>query len=248
MDEILELKTLWKTVFGDPRETIDAYFSAFYSPELCVEERSDGHIISACHIMPLGDLVFPDSSRERCAAIYALATHPERRGRGAASRVTEEAVNRAKQQGYSSVILHPATEKLFGFYKKRGFRTAFRTRGILTARDCATEPERVSPAEYRALREDLLKGKLHVDHDERSLAFQDALCTLFGGGLFRTDGGCFIAEGSEIKELLGGNDAAGTAFSGLPGRAPCGENDGIPFGMIYGDRPAEDGWMGPVFD
>ena len=247
MDDTLELKALWQTVFGDPPEVIDAYFSAFYSPELCVEERSDGHVVSACYLMPLGDLVFPDGSRERCASVYALATAPERRGRGAATRVTEEAVKRAEEKGFSSVILHPATEKLFGYYKKRGFRTAFRTRGLLTERERTADPVRVSPADYRAVREALLAGKLHVDHDERSLKFQETLCFLAGGGLFRTDGGCFIAEGSEIKELLGGS-AAGTAFSGLPARAPCGDDEGIPFGMIYGARPAEDGWMGPVFD
>ena len=247
MEDTRELKTLWQTVFGDTPEVIDAFFSAFYTPEFCVEERSDGHVISACYLMPLGDLVSPDGSRERCASVYALATMPERRGRGAASRVSEEAVRRAKEQGFSSVILHPATEKLFGFYKKRGFRTAFRTRGLLASKECTVEPVRVSPAEYRALREEILRGKLHVDHDERSLKFQETLCTLAGGGLFRTEGGCFIAEGSEIKELLGGS-SAGAEFSGLPARAPCGADEGIPFGMIYGGEPAEDGWLGPVFD
>ena len=154
-----------------------------------------------------------------------------------------------KSGGEGILISDPASSdgKAFRLYKKRGFRTAFRTRGLLTERERTGDPERVSPAEYRAVREALLAGKLHVDHNERSLKFQETLCSLAGGGLFRTDGGCFIAEGSEIKELLGGS-AAGTAFSGLPARAPCGDDEGIPFGMIYGAKPAEDGWMGPVFD
>ncbi len=247
MDGTRELKALWRTVFGDPSEVIDAFFSAFYAPELCVKELSDGKTVSACYIMPLGDLVYPDGERERCASVYALATLPELRGRGAATRVTEEAVSRAKELGFKSVVLHPATEKLFGFYRRRGFRTAFRARGLLAAKECTSEPERVSPAEYRAIREELLRGRLHIDHDERSLAFQDTLCTFSGGGLFRTAEGCFIAEGSEIKELLGGA-CTGTLYSGLPARTPCGDGEGVPFGMIYSERPAEDGWMGPVFD
>lgn len=252
MGDIRALKELWKAAFGDPDEVIDAYFSAFYSPERAVFEKLGGEIVSACHIMPLGELALPCGEREKCAAVYALATLPAYRMRGLAARVTENAVRAARELGFSSVVLHPAEKKLFAFYEKHGgFETMFRVSesrpaagGIMAA------PERMSPAEYRAIRERRLRGRLHIDHDERSLAFQETLCALSGGGLFRAGDGCFIAEGEEIKELLCAEDACGGGYGAA--RMPASSDAGKPFGML--SRPGgtqglpADGWMGPAFD
>jgi len=210
MDEVRGLKRLWRDVFGDGDEVIDTYFEYFYSPELAVFEKCGTAVAAACHIMPLGLLVLPGGEAEPCAALYAIAADPARRGEGFGARVTETAVRRAHDMGYSSVVLHPAQESLFGFYEKHGgFRTAFYAQErSICGNGAAVPARRVSPAEYNELRETQLKTRLHIRYDVRCMEFQKRLCALSGGGLFALpDGGCMIVESERgnvrVSELLG---------------------------------------------
>ena len=43
----MELKSLWKTVFGDTDDYIELFFDTFYSPELCAVCKCGGKTAAA---------------------------------------------------------------------------------------------------------------------------------------------------------------------------------------------------------
>ena len=111
-----ELKSLWKTVFGDPDSFIDAFFAIAYSPDRCRYVEENGQAVSA--------LYWFDCEYEggKLAYIYAVATHPDHRGKGLASRLLEETHAHLKALGYAGAVLKPA-KGLFPFYERLGYQT-----------------------------------------------------------------------------------------------------------------------------
>ena len=72
------------------------------------------------YILPVGDLASSGRScGPNCAMLYAIATLPEYRGHGYGEAVTRAAAELAVQKGFPAVVLKPADDGLFDFYKKR---------------------------------------------------------------------------------------------------------------------------------
>ena len=74
-----DLKQLWKTVFGDPDSFIDTFFAVAFSPDRCLFFEDSGKIVSALYWFDC------EYENGKLAYIYAVATHPEHRGKGLAS-------------------------------------------------------------------------------------------------------------------------------------------------------------------
>ena len=118
---------------------------------------------------------------------------------------------------------------------------------------------RLSPGEYRDLREELLAGTAHIDLPREALAYQAGACALApGGGLYavQTPHGraALCAEGMEsgellVKELLCPPEDLDWVVERLPGllprwssawRTPEGTH---PFGMLkWLDPELERSW------
>jgi GNAT superfamily N-acetyltransferase len=144
------LKSLWKTVFGDPDSFIDTFFRIAYSPDRCRFIEEQGQIVSA--------LYWFDCEYEggKLAYIYAVATHPDHRGKGLASRLLLETHDHLKALGYAGTVLKPATG-LFSFYEKLGYETSGYIH-VFTA-DAADSPlplRQISADEYGHLRKAFL--------------------------------------------------------------------------------------------
>jgi predicted acetyltransferase len=144
------LKKLWKIVFGDPDSFIDTFFEVAFSPDRCRCMEENGQIISA--------LYWFDCSYDggKLAYIYAVATHPEHRGKGLASRLLEETHDHLKAQGYAGCVLKPA-EGLFPYYARLGYVTSGFVRRF--AAEAGSKPAQIrelSPAEYSRLRREYL--------------------------------------------------------------------------------------------
>lgn len=119
--------------------------------------------------------------------------------------------------------------------------------------------KRLTPEEYRDLREGLLAGTAHIDLPQEALAYQAGACALApGGGLYalRTPHGraALCAEGMEcggllVKELLCPPEDLDWVLERLPGllprwsfawRTPGGSH---PFGMLkWLDPELERSW------
>ena len=235
-EHINSLKHLWHTVFGDAPSVIDAYFDAFYSPDLTAVEYADGELAGAAYVMPAGELVNGDS-KSKCAHIYAVAVYPEFRGRGFGITVTNRAVDLAKKAGFTAVVLHPAEESLFGYYEKHcGFKTCFSadTKSGLSG-------ENLTPTDtetYQSCREKFLKDIPHIALSRDILDFFQKC----GGTLYTSETGCAAVENIDgtayYREALGGfcADTPNSVFS-CPGRS-------IATGMIHESADFDFGWMG----
>jgi GNAT superfamily N-acetyltransferase len=110
------LKKLWRLAFGDSEETVDAFFATGYAPDRC-RCMMDGETVAAA-------LYWLDSSceGEALAYIYAVATHPDYRGRGLCRRLMEDTHAVLKARGYAGAVLYPADGTLRQMYGKMGYR------------------------------------------------------------------------------------------------------------------------------
>lgn len=247
-EDIPALRALWHTVFGDALADIDRFFDVFFSPDLAAVAGPAGAPVSAAYAVPVGELVLPRPGPDRhavrrygCAMLYAIATHPDFRGRGCGEAVTREACGLAIRAGCPAVVLKPAEDGLFEFYEKRtAFRTFFETCSGTINRADLPEPRLLSaaqatPEEYRALRNIFLEGAVYIDIDERALNYQNALCGGAGGLVRlidadgRRDAGCAIVEPDgdvvRIKELLPGGAMTEEAVAAIAERFPAGRYD-----------------------
>lgn len=252
MELLHSLKSLWHTVFEDDFETINAFFNAFPMKDLAATEFVDGQLAAAAYVLPFGEYV-AGGKRTPCAHIYAVAVHPDYRGRGLGVSVTNKAAALAESLGYNCVVLHPAERSLFDFYEKHcGFKTCFSA----SNRELSiTEPSEqkalpVSAEEYRAVRERFLADIPHIDISEKVLKLFQA----FGGRLYAFPDGCCAAEETPgttfFREIIGGDE-----FLKLPPAAqmtdnrravllsPC-EFGGESFGMVKGTSAFPNSWMG----
>ena len=254
MELLHSLKSLWHTVFHDDFETIDAFFSAFPMEDLAAVEFVGGRLAAAAYVLPFGDYVCCEK-RTPCAHIYAVAVHPDYRGRGLGVSVTNKAAALAESLGYNCVVLHPAEKRLFDFYEKHcGFKTGFsaikQETAIAEKSDRKAVP--VSAEEYRAAREGFLSGIPHIDISENILTLFQTL----GGELYAFPECCAALEQSSdtayFREIIG---SAG--FLQTPHLAqmtdkkravllsPCKNGDsGVPFGMVKGTPDFPHSWMG----
>lgn len=251
MDEIKKLKTLWHTVFHDSAAVIDEFFTAFHMDRLAAAEYCGGELAAAAYVLPFGELVLPDSSCCGCAHIYAVGVRPDMRGRGLGAEVTNKAYELAQNLGFPAVVLHPASDSLFDFYRKHcGFSVAFTVCVSHTAVYHAGAPmlSPVCAEEYREAREAALSGIPHIAVSPRVLS----LFTRLGGRLYTFDGGCAAVEESGemacFRELISAPDTcaplpAMTNLSDAVVSSPCADG-GVPFGMLRGMDFSEAGYMG----
>lgn len=123
----MECKRLWQTVFGDEDRFIDEFLINHYSESGMLRMvDSQNRYQSMLHIIPFNCEI------GRVAYIYAVATHPEARDMGHATRLMRAAMERIHKDGYNAAILIPSEEWLIEYYKRFGFEerkipTIFRT-------------------------------------------------------------------------------------------------------------------------
>lgn len=207
--DILCLRALWKLAFGDEDAYIDHFFAGYYAPErmLVLEEEGQIQAMAAWFDMPV---VLADGTKVPSAYLYAVATHPDCRGRGLAGQLLAFADRWLKERGFACVTTVPARPDLHKFFARNGFEEYF----VLEQQEHIPQPGKntavlkpVDADEYGILRERMLVGTDHVCYSPEALNYQAGVCTLSGGGLYRAGRqGCACVErsGDEVfvKELL----------------------------------------------
>ena len=272
--DIPELKSLWKTAFGDGDQYIDMFFDDLYRPENTLVCCVEGRVASAAYVVELGEFVTAGGDRRPCRAVYAFATLPELRGMGLGSAVIERAADMSCRDGAVGVIC-PAQYSLFDYYRSRGgyrdhfyiYEASSSGQGMLAYGSA----RRVDAQEYSQIRRRLLKGRDYIDFSPEAMRFQEKICTMSGGGLFSVAAsGVRCAAAAEMRdgEILIKELVVPTGTLHMPAlitaralgkesftyRTPVrpGE-EGIPFAMARGisDGEEEDtglGWYGFAFD
>ena len=178
--DIPQLKALWKLVFGDTDQLIDSFFSHLYPDCRTAVIEEGGTIVSTAYAVAL----------ENCRYIYAVATHPDRRGQGYGEVVTMAAA------GGEPVYLYPASEGLRGWYQRRmGAQSICMAPGRQ-----ATPTREISAETYHRARETLLRGIPHAIYTPAFLRFFGS----FGRFYETANGICAMDNDGNIKEALPG--------------------------------------------
>ena len=125
-----ELTQLWIESFGDDREYVDFYFMNRFCENDMLVYLLDGKPVSMISMLPAYLCVDTQSDsagldllekRSPIRYIYAVATLPAYRGRGYAKTLILEAYRLLQ----IPLVLEPATKKLFDYYQRMGFHSAF---------------------------------------------------------------------------------------------------------------------------
>ena len=122
--DIPALKGIWKKVFGDTDAYIDRYFSELFQKiQIAVLRSAQNKPVSMLSMIP----VCLSTGKQKLPGhyIYAAATLPEYEGQGIMTGLLEFCCKRAAVAGDAFSCLVPASDSLFRFYEKRGYRTLF---------------------------------------------------------------------------------------------------------------------------
>ena len=219
------LRKLWKTVFGDTDTFWDSFFTVAYSPERCKYYAQDGEAICALYWF---DCTYDGG---KLAYIYAVATHPDHRGKGLASRLMEETHAHLRSLGYAGAVLKPANG-LFPFYERLGYETCgYVSRFSAEANSAPIILTELTPEAYAAARCEILPRNM-IDPDITMLALLSTYARFyaFSGGVF-----CVAAEEPVIFEYLGDSNFIPGVLAALNinnAEIPTFGND-IPFAMWH---------------
>ena len=246
-EDVPAQRELWKLAFGDSDAYLNNFYRTYYRSDRVILLEEDGAVRSMTAWFDT-TLVLPGQGEHRSAYLYAVATHPDCRGRGLAAALLAGADEYLRSLGIPAVTTVPAERSLHDFFGANGFRECFRILGgTLWCEEIPVPPSNVlrpaSPAEYGRVREELLKDIPHIAYPEDALAYQAGCCALGDGGLFvgDTPAGpvCLCAERADdelviVKELLGPAGMGRAVFPDLPRIAPARRWE------IRGPRPRDE--------
>ena len=80
------LRDLWKLVFGDGDDFLEVFFGTAYAPERCLCIMDADTAAGALYWLPCDNYAY----------IYAVATHPDHRGRGFAKKLVRAVLETAE--------------------------------------------------------------------------------------------------------------------------------------------------------
>lgn len=269
-------RELWALAFGDSGAYVDNFYNNYYRPERVLVLEEDG-VVQAMTAWFDTDFVISDQERYKAGYLYAVATHPDARGKGFAGKLLQYADTYLKEvQGFQAVTTVPAQPSLHHFFGANGFRECFtHNQLVLGKMDEETvknlELIAISACEYGSLREELLRNVKHIAYPVDALEYQAGCCAISGGGLYKLQTAAGIsllcAEGMEdgslmLKELLSGQNRENNVKNGLLQVLPAFKGrirvpgGGTKFGMLKWLAPeleakwdwSEQAYMGLGFD
>lgn len=223
--EVLEgLKSLWQSAFHESMDVIDGFFRSAFSPDRCRYLAENGNPICA--------LYWFDCEYEggKLAYIYAVATHPEHRGKGLASQLLKDTHAQLKAQGYAGAVLKPA-DGLFSFYARLGYVTSgYISRFTAVSGTVPASLTSLSPEDYGILRRTFLPQNA-VRQEGITLEFLHTFAEFYRSSDAIL---CVSREEPVIFEYLGNPHAAPGILAALgvqSAEIPTAGND-IPFTMF----------------
>lgn len=222
-----ELLSLWKDIFGEHDGFWEMFLETGFAPGHCRTILREERLAAALYWF---DVSCED---QRMAYLYAVATHPDFRGRGLCRALMADTETHLKANGYTGILLVPEKEGLRRMYAKMGYRNCTAVSEFTcTAGDSAAAVRQVSLEEYAALRRTLLPPGGVVQEGE-SLSFLAVQAQLYAGE------GILLAAWQEegflhTMELLGDPGAAPGILNALG--FPEGDfrtpGEGKPFAMF----------------
>lgn len=110
-EDFFDIINLWNTVFGDSKQVIESYLERFFDRVLLFYE--DDTLAGMLSLLPIS------TGKETGFYVYAVATDERFRSKGIATKLIEHSKKLCGEDKF--LILVPASESLFEFYKKFDF-------------------------------------------------------------------------------------------------------------------------------
>ena len=151
LEQIPQLRNLWKEAFGDTDTFLDAFFETAFSPRRCRCITEQGTVKSVMYwfTVTCGD--------QRYAYLYAVATAKDSRGRGLFSALLDDVRQVLLEEGYAGILLVPESESLARMYEKFGFTACSHCREfVVDAGKFAVPIREIGAEEYARLRRRML--------------------------------------------------------------------------------------------
>ncbi len=123
-EDVNALKILYQKCFDDSSEYTDLVFSNLLEFGDVILYELDGDIASMMFMIPL-KLRLDSSVVIDCNYIYAACTNPEYRSLGIMGKLLQGSSKLAVKIGQDISCLVPASESLFEYYGKKGYKNAF---------------------------------------------------------------------------------------------------------------------------
>ena len=246
LQQIPEMRMLWKEAFGDSDAFLDTFWRTAFSADRCRCVMVDDRLAAALYWFDC------EYMGNRLAYIYAVATGREYRGRGICHALMEDTHDHLAALGYRGTVLVPGSKALFDMYAGMGYGGMMQLREIsCAAAEKAVALQPVDAKTYGRLRRAMLPGNAVIQEKE-NLDFLQTQAELYAGQDFllaaRREGDALLGI-----ELLGNKGAApeilrtlgyGHGVFRMPG-------EGKPFAMYRelgaGDTPAP-AYFGIAFD
>jgi predicted acetyltransferase len=219
-NEINKLKELWKLCFGDEESYIDFYYKYRFKQSETLLLFENNQIASMLTMMPL-ELVLQNNRIYKTTMLYAIATHPNYRGKNLATQLITQSNKYIKSNNECLSVLVPASQPLFAFYYNQNYKDGFYIRENLLSyksiqllsseilEKCNLAP--ASADKYNYVRNKILSGKIFIKYSDEDVAYQKKLCQETNADIyilnFECAQGCVIIEKLSpkkifIKELL----------------------------------------------
>ena len=123
MKDIEQLKSLWKSLFGDSEAFISLFFREVVREENIRVLEEKGRIFSALYMLPYPFRIW--NQEVTASYISGAGTLPEAQGRGLMRRLLIDSFKEMEHRLIPLSILIPAEPWLYGFYEKSGYATVF---------------------------------------------------------------------------------------------------------------------------
>lgn len=119
-----ELKNIFSVCFDESAENTEVYFDCLLSYKYAYAAKYNGEICSALYLLPSQSIAL---SGEICKSnyLFAAGTLPEYRKKGIMERLINFALEDAKNKGDCISALYPASDELYGYYKRFDYRDVY---------------------------------------------------------------------------------------------------------------------------
>jgi GNAT superfamily N-acetyltransferase len=159
------LTELWHKVFGDDKEYIKLFFKEAYYDCDCFAEISEVKIVSAFYLLKC--IIKYDGKIYNGRYLYAAATLPEYRGKGLMAKLIKEAQDYIKDNDIDFIALVPASDSLYDFYGRFGFKEEMYKYKYTVSNETATMRA------YREINDSNEFCKIRGSADDNMLVYND---------------------------------------------------------------------------
>ena len=194
--ESAQLTALWHRVFGDPETLAEEFLRRLPDFGCGFAAVEDGRVLGAAYWLELAG--------EKLGYLYAVAVHPEARGRGLGAELSRACFEAGRERGAQWRTTAPAEPSLFGWYERiLGVKPALYRQATEREAEPLLPVSPITPEDYAARREALMGTRPHFRCVPEAMRYEAANCRTFGGGLFAVGEGIAAAIAASVGAWLG---------------------------------------------